>query len=352
MVEQDEKVVCHVEKSPAVQSATVSQEDNILELRQLKKTFTVGLFRRQKQQAVNSVSCRFPKGFCTGLLGHNGAGKTTIIKMILGLIEPERGEILFCGKPISRVDRALIGYLPEAHRFSNNLTCEEVLRFHLNFLSLPHRSVGFPKERTRELLKLVGLWEHRRKKVTELSKGMARRLAWAQAISHKPEFLILDEPFSGLDPVGRREMRDWILDLKARKISVLLCTHEMKTVEDLCDEIHILNSGRLVFSTLSPYLGQSEEEINVSKDPHLYSVCISGASFDTANELLKNFLLPSWHSCSQDGFLLSLNFRDYTDAARWLLVFLNKGFVVIRFGKAHNLTEERLLKFFVGGGSC
>jgi len=314
----------------------------------LRKTFVVGLFKRQKHIAVDNLTCSFPKGLCTGLLGHNGAGKTTAIRMALGLISPEKGIVTFNGNPICRNDRKLIGYLPEVNRLPCNLTCEEVLHFHLKYLLDQGPQLRNIKPAVEGLLRQVDLWSHRKKKVGQLSKGMARKLAWVQAVSHKPELLILDEPFSGLDPAGRIEMKKWILDLKANQKTIILCTHEMKTVEDLCDEIHILNSGSLAFSTIDAYKGSDDSKVELpSKDIHLYNLCVSGADENIINKMKTDFHLSSWRSYEQQGFLLSMNFDDYTTAAKWLLLFLNKGFVIVRFGKAHNLTEEVLIKYFI-----
>jgi ABC-type multidrug transport system ATPase subunit len=204
---------------------------------------------KRRVTTVDGLSCAFDADAVTALLGHNGAGKTTTIKLILGLLRPNRGQIRCLGQPMSREHRRAIGYMPEVRKLPAALTCQEILLQQLRL----YDGGGFFKSGRQalvaETLADVGLKGHEKKRVSQLSKGMGRRLAWAQATIHKPRFLILDEPFSGLDPLARHEMQAWMTKLKAQGTGMLICTHELWTVQDLCDKMFILNRGKLVFES-------------------------------------------------------------------------------------------------------
>jgi ABC-2 type transport system ATP-binding protein len=178
-----------------------------------------------------------------GLLGPNGAGKTTTFKMLLGLLRPDRGRVeLLGGDPSDPGVRARIGYLPENPYFYDYLTGEEFLDFCGRLRGL---SAGERSERVARTLARVGLVGRERTALRKLSKGMVQRLGLAQAILHEPELVILDEPMSGLDPVGRRDVRDLILSMRASGRSVLFSSHILQDAEMICDRVAILQGGRL-----------------------------------------------------------------------------------------------------------
>jgi len=175
-------------------------------------------------------------------------------------------------------------------------------------------------------------------------------LAWAMATIHEPEFLILDEPSSGLDPLGRRQMLDWITEEKKRGTTIMLCTHELNQINQLCDNFHILNKGKLVLSSKKDEgVASLSSENNHLDWRHNYNLHLSGASETTLQNLGEsNGLLP-WHGFKQEGYLSILGFAEYTDASSWMIAALQSGLIVVRFGDQVFLDEEELLPYFEGG---
>lgn len=311
----------------------------LLEVKNLYKVFDQDLFKK-KQIILNDLSFGIPEGQCIALMGHNGAGKTTTIRTIFGLIKPDRGEVLFKGRPIELKDKRLIGYMPETNKLPLNLSCEEVLSHQLRVFNPPHIKSKQYQAAIEEQLREVGLWEHRKKRVGKLSKGMGRRLSWAQATIHKPELIILDEPMSGLDPMGHRLMADLITKLRGDRVTIVLCTHELWSIEELCDHVHILKNGQLIFSTLSP-----EQEAKASQNlPHFLAV--SGCSPETLLNLKNNRQLPPWGDLRTQAYRTELRFKDYSDATKWLQTCLQQGLLVVDFRKSSHLDENQLLSFF------
>ncbi|MFH1708988.1 MAG: ABC transporter ATP-binding protein [Planctomycetota bacterium] len=196
---------------------------------------------RTKAEAVHDLSFGVEPGEVFGLLGPNGSGKTTTLKLMLGLVFPTRGKLwMFEKEPANVAVKRRIGFLPEESYLYSFLTAAESLRFYARFFDLPDRP-----GRIRELLDLVGLAYAQNRPVREYSKGMARRLGLAQALVNEPDLLLLDEPTSGLDPIGSHEVKDLIRNLKARGTTIILCSHLLADVEDVCDRIAILHKGRL-----------------------------------------------------------------------------------------------------------
>ncbi len=318
------------------------KSSNLLSLKQLSKTFKSDLFEKERQ-VVSDLSCDFPKGKCTGLLGHNGAGKTTTIRMILGLIATDNGQIFFNNENLTYKERRSIGYMPETNKLPALLTPQEILNFQLKTFSDKHLSRSERKNLIEQQLKQVDLWDHRNKKVKHLSKGMGRKLAWSYAIIHQPPLLILDEPFSGLDPLGRKQMQTWIEQAKRTDKTVILCTHELWSVEALCDEVHIMRKGKLVYSTLS-----EKSDNSAIKAEGLYSLHVSGAKKETLEKLKSELKLSDWLSMEGEGWLSKLQFSDYSGASKWLSACLSKGFVVVHFGSEGLIKEHNLLQYFKG----
>jgi ABC-2 type transport system ATP-binding protein len=191
--------------------------------------------------AVRSVSIDVPRGEVFGLLGPNGAGKTTTIMMLLGNIRPTRGSATLLGKPIGDVaTRKRVGFLPEKFQFHDFLTATEFLHLHGKLAGMggSARSKLVPAA-----LERVGLAERAKSRVRAFSKGMQQRLGLAQAILHAPELVILDEPTSALDPIGRRDVRDIIMDLKAAGSTIVLNSHLLSEIELTCDRVAIINKG-------------------------------------------------------------------------------------------------------------
>jgi len=214
-----------------------------IELRGLSKAFRghLGIGRTQVVEDLNlEVRC----GESFGLLGPNGAGKTTTLKMMLGLLRPDRGEVRLLGRPPSDLEvRARLGYLPENPYFYDYLTAEEFLDFYGRLQGIPANE---RRDRVRGTLERVGLGDRGRTALRKFSKGMIQRLGLAQAIQHDPDLVILDEPMSGLDPIGRREVRDLILELRNAGKSVFFSSHILQDAEMVCDRVAILKQGRCI----------------------------------------------------------------------------------------------------------
>ncbi|MDP6504390.1 MAG: ABC transporter ATP-binding protein [Planctomycetota bacterium] len=200
-------------------------------------------FGRREVRALQDLTLTVRRGEVFGLLGPNGSGKTTTMKLLLGLIFPTSGEARVLGRPSHDVKaKHQIGFLPEESYLYRFLNAEETLDFYGQIFGIPKIE---RRERADELIKLLGLDAARKRPIREYSKGMARRIGFAQALINNPEVLFLDEPTSGLDPIGSREMKDLILKLKSEGKTILLSSHLLADVEDVCDRIAILHLGKL-----------------------------------------------------------------------------------------------------------
>jgi len=207
------------------------------------KTFPIP-FQRRSIIAVRDLNLEVGAGQIYGLLGPNGSGKSTTLKIILGLVTPTRGEARIFGRESDRVaSRESVGFLPESPYFYKFLTGEETLRFYGKLCGLRGASL---KKRVEEMLELVGLTSARKRRLAGYSKGMLQRIGLAQAVIQEPALLVLDEPTAGVDPAGAREIRDLILALKTRGITVLLSSHLLGQVQEICDRVGILANGVLV----------------------------------------------------------------------------------------------------------
>jgi ABC-2 type transport system ATP-binding protein len=214
----------------------------VVETRNLTKTF-FDFWGRPKVRALKALDLEVRKGEIFGLLGPNGSGKTTTMKLLLGLLFPTVGKALVFGRDATDVRKnERIGYLPEESYLYRFLNAEETLDFYGRLFDMPA-----PRRRQRigELIDMVGLGWAKRRQLREYSKGMARRIGLAQALINDPELILLDEPTSGLDPIGTREMKDLILKLKARGKTIIMCSHLLADVQDVCDRIAILHQGDL-----------------------------------------------------------------------------------------------------------
>jgi ABC-2 type transport system ATP-binding protein len=234
-------------------------------IRDLEKIFSVPL-RRRRVVALRGLSLDIPAGHVYGLLGPNGSGKSTTLKILLGLVTPTSGASEIFGIPSNRVgSRVDVGFLPENPYFYKFLTGAETISFYGKLCGLCGRAL---KERVKELLDLVDLTEAGDRRVGSYSKGMLQRIGLAQAMVHDPRLLILDEPTAGVDPAGSRQIRDLILQLKARGKTILLTSHLLEQVQEVCDRVGILAKGRLVregsLDILTGITGQTEYVIENS----------------------------------------------------------------------------------------
>ncbi len=214
----------------------------ILEITNLKKTFHSN-FLIKKYRILKGIDISVEAGEIYGFLGPNGAGKTTTIKCIMGLLFPDEGEILINGLPADTIDaRRQIGFLPENPYFYDYLNASELLYFSASLYAIPAAAA---RERIDRLIQQVGLAGHERLKLRKFSKGMIQRLGMAQALIQDPDFLILDEPFSGLDPIGRKEFRDLILNLKEQGKTIFFSSHILQDMEMMVDRVGIIINGKI-----------------------------------------------------------------------------------------------------------
>ncbi|MFA9478163.1 ABC transporter ATP-binding protein [Phycisphaerales bacterium AB-hyl4] len=222
--------------------ADVDTRDMIIKCAKLTKMFR-DFWMRNRVKAVNAIDIEVLRGEVFGLLGPNGSGKSTTIKMILGLLHPTSGHIAIFGRhPRDVAIKKQIGYLPEESYLYRFLNARETLDY---YGRLFHQNRSQRKRRIETLLEMVGLDKVANRPVGEYSKGMQRRIGLAQALINDPQLLILDEPTTGLDPIGTRQIKDLILELKRRGKTILLCSHLLADVEDVCDRVSIMFGGKV-----------------------------------------------------------------------------------------------------------
>ncbi|MEI7853309.1 MAG: ABC transporter ATP-binding protein [Planctomycetota bacterium] len=214
----------------------------IVETRKLTKVYR-DFWGRQKHTALRALNLEIKKGEIFGLLGPNGSGKTTTIKLLLGLLFPTDGEAFVFGKPAADVTKnERIGYLPEESYLYRFLNAEETLDFYGRLFNMDAKTRN---DRSKEWIERVGLTSNRKRILKEYSKGMRQRIGLAQAMINDPDLVILDEPTSGLDPLGARWMKNLIVELRDQGKTVIMCSHRLEDVQDICDRIAILNLGEL-----------------------------------------------------------------------------------------------------------
>lgn len=263
--------------TPHPSASSVASGDVVVETRNLSKVYR-DFWGRSKKAALKPLDLEIRRGEIFGLLGPNGSGKTTTLKLLLGLIFPTSGEAFVFGKPATDVEKnARIGYLPEESYLYKFLDAEETLDFYGRLFGMP------PEERARRakaLIEMVGLAHDRKRQLREYSKGMTRRIGVAQALMNDPELVLLDEPTSGLDPIGTREMKDLIIDLKTRGKTVIMCSHLLADVEDVCDRIAVLHQGEL------KELGRVEDLLKVTGVTQIRAAGLPVAAFDEVRAVL------------------------------------------------------------------
>ncbi len=253
----------------------------VVEITNLTKDYEVGFWRKRKVRALDDLSLSIEAGQIFGFLGANGAGKTTTLKLLMRLIFPTSGRARILGHDIQDVRmHRRIGYLPENPYFYDYLTARELLEYCAEIF-------GFPaverKRRTADLLARVKLDEKRwDTQLRKFSKGMLQRVGLAQSLINDPEIVFLDEPMSGLDPVGRREVRDLIASLRDDGKTVFMCSHILSDIEVLCDQVAILKRGRLA------QVGYLDELRQKTEDPNRLEVLATGTDAQTLQQFLQN----------------------------------------------------------------
>ena len=245
----------------------------VVETQNLTKVYR-DFWGRQKVRALKALDLEIRRGEIFGLLGPNGSGKSTTIKLLLGLLFPTSGRALVFGKEATEVTKnERIGYLPEESYLYKFLTAEETLNFYGRLFEMPS---SVRKQRVAELIDKVGLTGAKRRQLKEYSKGMTRRIGLAQALINDPELVLLDEPTSGLDPLGTRDMKDMIVELKEQNKTVVMCSHLLADVQDVCDRIAILYQGEL------KELGQVDDLLQVGEEK---DVRVKGLTPDAEKEI-------------------------------------------------------------------
>jgi ABC-2 type transport system ATP-binding protein len=245
----------------------------IVEIENLTKDYEVGFWRKRKVRSLDGLTLQVEGGEIFGFLGANGAGKTTTLKLLMRLIYPTAGRARILGRDINDVSmHARIGYLPENPYFYDYLTARELLSYCAELFGYGRTE---RKRRAAELLARVHLdeksWD---KQLRKYSKGMLQRVGLAQALVNDPEIVFLDEPMSGLDPIGRREVRDLIASLRAKGTTVFMCSHILSDIEVLCDRVAILNRGRLSET------GRLEELRERANEGHRIEITVAGTDAD------------------------------------------------------------------------
>ena len=263
--------------TPSITAPAPSSDEVVIEARNLSKVYR-DFWGRDKKAALKPLNLAVKRGEIFGLLGPNGSGKTTTLKLLLGLIFPTSGEAFVFGRPATDVAKnERIGYLPEESYLYKFLDAEETLDFYGRLFGMP------PEERARRaaaLIEMVGLGRDRKRQLREYSKGMTRRIGIAQALINDPELVLLDEPTSGLDPIGTREVKDLIIDLKRRGKTVVMCSHLLADVEDVCDRIAVLHQGEL------KELGRVEDLLRVTGVTQFQARDLAPEAYDAVRKVL------------------------------------------------------------------
>ncbi len=219
---------------------------DMIKFAEVHKTYPKQINRSPAHHALKGISFSLNQGQTLGLIGQNGAGKSTSIRLLMGYMQADEGKVIVLqDETTSSTTRRHIGYLPETSTFPPNLTCMELLHFAGRCCDMSKKSII---EQADVLLKRLGIWDSRNRRLSEFSKGMQQRASFAAALIHDPDLLILDEPMSGLDPIGRADIIDLIHDLRSQGKSILFCSHLLDDVERITDHVAILHQGNMLFN--------------------------------------------------------------------------------------------------------
>lgn len=300
---------------------------NAIEVNKLTKVYQTGL-SKQKITALNDLSLNVEQGSIFGLLGPNGAGKTTLIKILLGITFPTFGNARILENDIKNYRiKKKIGFLPENHKFPNYLTAEQTLKYFAQLSGYDNSNLN---KRIDELLSLVKMSKWKKTKVKKYSKGMMQRLGLAQAMINEPELIFLDEPTDGVDPIGRKEIRDVLIDLKEKGTTIFLNSHLLSEVELVSDRVAILNEGKLLREGTVRELTTSEE---------VYEI-------ETSTVIPNIFSIPEFSSISisqTNENKLAVNVKDNNEL-NFVIDFLRKNNINI---KSVNIQKNSLEELFV-----
>jgi ABC-2 type transport system ATP-binding protein len=310
-----------------------SQPEVVLAARQLRKTFRIG-FLRKRVDAVTDASFEVYRGEIFGLVGHNGAGKTTTMKILMGLIAPDGGHGEILGVPVNRpAARNKVGFLPETPHFYDYLRPAELLDFFAELYGLDRVT---KKKRIPELLELVGLRGAEEKQLRKFSKGMLQRLGLAQALLPDSEIILLDEPQSGLDPLGRKDVRDIITSQRDQGKTVIFSSHVLPDVEHICDRIAIMTRGKVVKQgRIEDLLDHTERDVEVIAEP---------AVRGTTPVVPEGFAEPAALPDSQRRFVV--DGRETAD--RLMGALLQTGWSVVSVSRRREHLEDLFVRETIG----
>jgi ABC-2 type transport system ATP-binding protein len=254
------------------------QSEVVIETRNLTKVYR-DFWGRQKVRALKALDLEVRRGEIFGLLGPNGSGKTTTIKLLLGLIFPTSGQPLVFGRNATDVSKnERLGYLPEESYLYKFLNAVETLDFYGRLFKIPK---ALRRQRTHDLIEQVGLGRAKQRQLKEYSKGMTRRIGLAQALINDPELLLLDEPTAGLDPIGIRDMKDLILSLRDEGKTILMCSHRLDDVQDVCDRIAILYDGEL------KEMGRVDSLLKVREVTEIHATGLNGEACEEIKQVIQ-----------------------------------------------------------------
>jgi ABC-2 type transport system ATP-binding protein len=300
---------------------------NAIETTNLTKVYTSS-FGKKKVEALTNLNLNVAGGMIFGLLGPNGAGKTTLIKLLLSIIFPTNGSAKILNEDITNYHiKKRVGYLPENHKYPSYLNGGDVLQF---FGKLSGLEGEYLNKRIDELLALVNLSKWKKTKVKNYSKGMMQRLGLAQALLNDPELIFLDEPTDGVDPIGRKEIRDILLELKTKGKTIFLNSHLLSEVELITDRVGILNKGKLLKEGTVSELTEKKEE---------YKISVEGDGIDKLSpEILNGINITKM----QNGFY-SLRVIDTQELNKVLDLLRNNGVVIKEFSQQKNTLEEMFI---------
>ncbi len=299
---------------------------NSIEVTNLTKIYNTRVSNNQKIKALDDLTLSIEQGIIFGLLGPNGAGKTTLIKILLGIVFPTSGSAKILSKDINDFGvRKHIGYLPENHKFPNYLSGEDVIKYYAEL-----SGYEVDKNKINEVLLKVNMAQWGKTKIKKYSKGMMQRLGLAQSIVHDPEIIFLDEPTDGVDPIGRKEIRDILVDLKREGKTIFINSHLLSEVELVSDKVAMLNHGKLI------KVG-SVDELTTSKE--LYEIVIG----ETLPKLLIDDLKNKF-SFDLNENIIQLELNDSADVNSFLDELRKANVTIKSFNQKKNTLEDTFIK--------
>jgi ABC-2 type transport system ATP-binding protein len=308
--------------------------NNIVEIENLSKDYEVGFWKKKKVRALDGLNLQVEAGQIFGFLGGNGAGKTTTIKILMSLMFPTTGSARILGKDISDVQmHRKIGYCPENPYFYDYLKASELMNYFGELFGLDATK---RKQKTAELLTKVGLDEKDwNKQLRKFSKGMLQRVGLAQALINEPEIVFLDEPMSGLDPIGRREIRELISELREKGTTVFMSTHILSDIEALCDNVAILRNGKLAAT------GNLNELLTKSGEKQSFEITVNGVSAESLKDTINNISGVTF-SAKPNG--ANIQVFDENDIGKVLRITRNVGANLVSVQPVRQSLEELFVK--------